>query len=175
MSFKKTLRNTLAGGLVGLAALVGSAQKADASVIVDYNPDQIGSVSAPIVGLGETSSDYLLTASGGTAILDKNFNENNQETGVFGNPGTAQDAASFDDNYMFQLENNDNISKVNLSNGALTAINGNSGIHVGAGSFGIGYDPISNSIGIGNFDGSTMSFSSYDMDTHIKPTSKFCF
>ena len=94
---------------VAIAGL--GATQSIAAVLVDYNPDQIGSVSAPIVGLGATSNDYLLTASGATGTLDKNFNGNNQEQFAFGNPDTAQDAASFDDNYMFQLGNDENISK----------------------------------------------------------------
>jgi len=76
---------------VAIAGL--GATQSIAAVLVDYNPDQIGSVSAPIVGLGATSNDYLLTASGATGTLDKNFNGNNQEQFAFGNPDTAQDAA----------------------------------------------------------------------------------
>lgn len=175
MSFKKQLKNTVAGGLVGLTSLVGSVNKADAG-LVSYSPDQIGSVSAPIIGLGETSSDYLLTTQFGVAKLDKDFNGNNQETGIFGNPQTAQDAASLDDTYMFQLSTTDGIRKVDLSNGNQVFINGQIGINAGANAFGIGYDPSSNAIGIGRFDGSTMSFSSYDIGTGtLSPLVSFAF
>lgn len=155
----------------GLSAiLAGSALPANGQVVVNYSPDQIGSVSAPVEGLGATSSDYLLTGVGGTAELEKNFTTNGQDSGIFSNPTTAQDAASFDDNYMFQLDTNNNISKVDLSSGAPTAINGSSGITAGANSFGIGYDANSNSIGIGLFDNGTMTFKEYDLGTNTLNT-----
>ena len=65
------LRSLLGASAVGLASLV-TPTKSDAAIVVNYTPDQIGSVSAPVEGLGATSSDYLLTGFGGTSTLDKN-------------------------------------------------------------------------------------------------------
>lgn len=176
MSYQNKQRNTLAGGLVGLAALVGSAQHTDAAMIVNYTPNQIGLVSAPIVGLGETTSDYLLTNAFGTSTLDKNFNGNNQQIPGFSNPTTAKDAASFDNNYMFQLGSDGGIRKVNVSNGDQVFFNQLASLDPGAGAFGIGYDPVSNEIGIGRFDGNIMSFSSYNLGTGIlTPLASFAF
>mgnify|MGYP006290069801 CR=1 FL=1 len=77
---------------------------------------------------------------------------------------------------MFQLSTTDGIRKVDLSDGSQVLINGNLGIDAGANAFGIGYDPSSNSIGIGNFNGSTMSFSSYNIGTGtLNPLASFAF
>ncbi len=177
MSIRKKLRNITAGGLIGLAALVGTPEKADAGYVA-FNPTQTSTTSAPIVGLGATDSDYLLTATGATGTLDRNFTGNNQEQFAFGNPSYAQDAASFNNDYMFQLGVDNNLTKVNLTDGSLSLINGNPDIHLGAYSFGIGYDSATNSIGIGNFNPNTseMSFSSYNLGTgELNPLANFAF
>jgi hypothetical protein len=129
----------------------------------DYTPDQVGTVSAPVVGLGDTSEDYLLTNSGSTATLDKNFTGNNQEDYIISNPVSAQDAASFDDEYMLQLGTDNNITKIDLDDGSLDMINGNIDIYTGAHTFGIGYDADVNQIGIGKYDDGQMTFQVYDL------------
>jgi hypothetical protein len=154
-----------AAGLVAGVCLLGSVVSAHGAFITTYSPDQTGTLSGPVEGLAATSTHYLLTNLGGSAKLDKNFDGNNQESGIFVNPSHAQDAASLNDSYMFQLGIDNGVRKVDLSTGNLVALNGTAGINAGPGSFGIGYDPVSHSIGIGNFNGSTMSFSRYDLDT----------
>ncbi len=49
--------------------------------------------------------------------------------------------------------------------GSLTVINGNGGVDLGDHVFGIGYDAGLNKLGFGRFDGSTMSFHTYDFAT----------
>lgn len=163
---KSTFKNGKRALLVPVMALGGYIANADASPVqVTFTPDQSGTVSAPVVGLGGTNSDYLLVNPGGTVTLDKNFDGNNQEQFAFSNPSIAQDGASFDDNYMFQLGTDNNIRRVDLADGSRdTSIDIFS---AGAYSFGIGYDAVSNSIGIGNFnpDTSEMTFSRYYLGT----------
>ncbi|AQQ09832.1 hypothetical protein L21SP3_01651 [Sedimentisphaera cyanobacteriorum] len=102
MSFKKTLRNILAGGLVGLAALVGSAQKADGA-IVSFNPDQSTLTDRPIYGMSQATDDFYLTGNSDTFKLDKNFSGNFQETAEYSNEHTMQDAASLGNDYTLHL------------------------------------------------------------------------
>ena len=132
---------------------------------VAFNPTQTSTTSAPIVGLGATDSHYLLTNPTVTATLDRNFSGNNQEVPSITNPSYAQDAASFNNEYMFQLGVDNNIRTINLADGSYhPSMNIFS---AGAYSFGIGYDFISNSIGIGNFNPNTsvMTFSVYSLSS----------
>lgn len=162
MSLKKTIRNFTAGAAIGLAALVGGEAKA-APVQVTYMPNQVGTVAAPIVGLGSTSTDYLLTNQFGTSTLNLNFNGNGQQVPGFENPSTAKDAASHNDQYMFQLGTDNNVRRVNLTNGNIDVPFGI--FSAGPGAFGIGYDSSLNQIGIGKIQNGQMTFQVYDLGT----------
>ena len=175
---KPSAKNTATLKIAAVSVMVIAAWAAGTPVQVSFTADQTGTVSAPVVGLGATSEDYFLVNPGGTTFLDKSFDGNNQEQFAFSNPSLAQDAASFNDNYMFQLGTDNNITKVNLTDGSLSLINGNPDIYLGAYSFGIGYDATANSIGIGNFNPHTsmMSFSKYDLGTgELTPLISFAF
>ena len=106
---------------------------------VSYTTDQTGTISAPALGIGANSTHYILTGSGVSRSLDKNFTGNNQETPIFTNPNNAIDSASFDDTYTLQLGTDANLRKVRISDGALTAFNGHSSLDLGSGIVGIGY------------------------------------
>ncbi|MCC5840053.1 MAG: hypothetical protein JJT96_08010 [Opitutales bacterium] len=134
-------------------------------ILAVYEPDVSATVSAPIVGLGATESDYLLIHTGDWSELPKNFSGNNQEDVRFTNPATARDAASLDNDYMFQLGTDNNLRKVNLSTGAQTPFNSNNSIHLGNHTFGIGYDAGTDTLGWGRFDGSEMTFATYYVGT----------
>ncbi|GEM_PF-4482102 len=148
-----------------IVMLAVTAAAAGQPVAVDFTPEQSGTVQFPVRGLGATDNDYLLTHSGSTTTLDKDFDDNNQEEYAFGNPSTAQDSASYNDEYMFQLGGDYGLRKVRLSDGALTAINGSAGIHLGANTFGIGYDATLNQIGIGKFASGQMELLIYDLES----------
>ena len=78
---------------------------------------QAGTTAAPIVGLSSAGEDYLLTNEGATSRLPKNFTGNNQDTYAFLNPSTAKGAASFNDDWHFQLDTANFIRQVSTENG----------------------------------------------------------
>ena len=146
---------------LAIAGATAMPMKSDAGR-VDYNPDQVGTVSAPVLGIGQNSSDFLLTTENSRASLDKNFDGNNQETPVYANQSTSKDSASYNDSYLLQLGDNNSFEKRNLSDGNWNTFNGNNSVNLGVGTFGIGYDAGLNTLGFARLNGSTMSFHTYD-------------
>ncbi len=149
---------------LAIAGTIAIPMNSDAGQI-DYNPDQVGTVSAPVLGIGQNSSDFLLTANGSWDRLDKNFDGNNQEIPAYANSSTSKDSALFNDSYMLQLGDNNSFQKINLSDGLNHSFNGNNSLNLGVGTFGIGYDSIENKLGFARLNGSTMSFHTYDFIT----------
>ena len=82
--------------IAAVSVMVIAAWAAGTPVQVSFTPDQTGTVSAPVVGLGATSEDYLLTERTVWSILAKEFDGNNQEIPQFANTSASKDAASFD-------------------------------------------------------------------------------
>jgi len=167
-------------GLASLAAMgvmAGAPERADADLVA-FSADQVGNVTAPVYGLGANSTNYLLTGSGATATLPKDYTGNGEDSFAFGNPDTAKDAASFDETLMLQLGGDNNVYKVDLSNGSAVSINGNPSISAGNNSFGIGYDANANVLGIGRYDSSEneMTFLTYDFNLQsFTSTNTFVF
>lgn len=157
-----TSKKAIAPLAVALAMYANPAQ----GELVTYNPDQVGTVGAPVYGISQNSSDFQLTTANSWATLDQSFTGNNQETPQYGNPSSAKDGASLNDSNMLQLGTDNNLRQINSSNGSQTLINGHGSINLGANVFGIGYDSNNaNKVGFGSFDGSTMSFHTYDFGT----------
>lgn len=147
---------------IGAMALA-SALPMKAQTAFNFSADRSGTVAAPVYGLAATDSDYLLVHSGDTSKLPLNFTGNGQETPIFTNPFTpVKDAASLNNDYMFQLDSSGNIRQVNTLTG-----NTNSSFGVlstgTSNTFGIGYDASTNRLGVGQYDGSDMTFKLYDV------------
>ena len=174
------IKSSLKLGLASLAtigALAANPEKAN-STTIPFTVEQGGNVTAPVYGLAAEGTNYLLTHSGDTATLPKDFNGNNQETPVFNNPSTAKDAASFDETRMLQLATDNNVRKVNLSDGTQALISGNQDLFVGNNSFGIGYDAAANVMGVGRYDAAEneMTFLTYDFNLQsFTSTNTFTF
>jgi hypothetical protein len=156
-------------GALGLASFIPA--KSEGQIVAMFTPDQSATVSAPVVGLAATDNDYLLTTTGTTAKLPLGFSSGDYIIGGddglpgFSNPASAKDAASFNNDYMFQLGADNTIRQVRLSDGARININDKIGIETGNHTFGIGYDAGTNTLGIGQFDGTDMTFRTYDLNT----------
>ncbi len=133
--------------------------KVDASpIFVPFSADQstnLSSAPSSYVGLAATDNNFLVTRAVDTATLNQNLTG---ETYAFDNPSTAKDAASYNNSQMLQLDTANTIRKVNLSNGssdvalAISVPN----------AFGIGYDALSNIVGIGMYDNGNMTFRRID-------------
>jgi hypothetical protein len=156
------LRSLTGATAMGLASLLGPA-KSDGAVIVTYTPDQSGTVQNPVYGLSSTDSNYFLSGQTGTSSLPLNFNGNNQQTPLFSNPASVKDAASLDNDYMFQLGTTGDLFKVSTVDGKLNVPFGS--LSLGSSTFGIGYDALSNAIGIAQYDGTNMTFNTYNVAT----------
>lgn len=149
-------------------ALAGTVlPQADGQILATYSPDVSATVDAPLVGLAATDDDYLLIHLGDWATLPKGFTGDTQEDVQFTNPSSAQDAASFNNEYMFQLGTDNNLFMVNLSTGAQTPFNNQNSINLGQNTFGIGYDAGTDTLGIGRFDGAQMTFRTYAVGTGV--------
>ena len=133
--------------------------------LVDYNPDQVGTVANPVVGMAQNNSDFLLTHQTGYDCLSLNFDGNNQDTPKLGNPKPAEDSASYSDTHKLNLGTDKTLQKINLSDGNWNTFNGHNSLSLGANTFGVGYDASLNKAGFAKFDGSTMSFHTYDFGT----------
>lgn len=155
-----------------VAALALCANPSMGQSVFSFVADRSGTVQNPVYGLSATDTDFYLSDQNFTRTLPLNFTGNGQDSTLAnwtnGNPFTpVVDAASFDNNYIFQLDSSGNIYKVSTVNGAFDTSFGTSGV-VNTGSnksFGIGYDADTNKIGIGKLDGSDMTFGTYDLGT----------
>ncbi len=158
--------------LIPAAALAMYVTPVSGQTVFNFSADRSGTVQNPAYGLSQTDSDFFLSDQNFTRTLPLNFNGNGQDNTLTnwtnGNPFTpVVDAASFDNNYVFQLDSSGNIYKVNTTNGTFDTSFGTNGV-VNTGSntsFGIGYDSNTNRIGIGQFDGTDMTFGTYDVGT----------
>jgi hypothetical protein len=138
MSFKKTLRNTLAGGLVGLAALVGSAQKADGAII-PFNPNESALVTQPLVGMSQTDDNFMLTSQNGTYSMNKSGIGNFQETAEYSNFRSMQDAASLGNDFTLHLGIDNAIYRMDNNTGNFAPFGSQSILgDAGLGAFGLG-------------------------------------
>lgn len=79
-----------------------------------FIPDREATVSAPVAGIAATDGDYLLTYRTVTASLPQKFTDSSQAIPLYANPVSAQDAASFNNEFMFQLGIDYNIRQINL-------------------------------------------------------------
>jgi hypothetical protein len=149
---------------LGLVAIAMSSMPAKSGEI-SFTPDQTGTISSPAVGIGATSTNYILSSETVGNSLDKAFTGNNQETPIFTNPSTMKDGAGFDDTYTLQLGTDNTLRRIRISDGAQFSFNGHSGVNLGSWVFGIGYDAGLNQAGFGSFDGTTMTFKTYDFAT----------
>ncbi|MFT4312081.1 MAG: hypothetical protein ACMXYF_02530 [Candidatus Woesearchaeota archaeon] len=166
MKLNSSLRKAVGLGAIAAATILPT-KHVDGAILVTYTADQSGIVTKPVYGLSSTDSNFFLSGRIETDSLSKNFTGNNQESYVFVNPTLTKDAASFNNDYMFQLGADNTIRQVRLSDGARININDKIGIETGNNTFGIGYDAGTNTIGIGQFDGSQMSFRTYDVGTGL--------
>jgi hypothetical protein len=158
--------------LLPVVALAMYAAPVSGQVPFNFTADRSGTTLSPIYGLASTDSNYLLSSSGFTKEKElnfSNFNETEQNTlpGFTHTEFPIIDAASFNNDYMFQLDSSGNIYKVNTTNGSFDTSFGTGGVvETGtSNTFGIGYDATTNRIGIGQMNGSEMKFGTYDVGT----------
>jgi len=136
-------------------------RKVDAApVYVPFNADLTASLAAPTVGLAENDNHYFTVRGTATGRLNKDLTG---ETSVFINPSTAKDAASFNNDYMFQLGTDNGVRKINTSTGDLSLPF--DVVDAGNNAFGIGYDASSNTIGVGIYHAGNMTFKLLDGST----------
>jgi len=157
---------------VGLAAAsMALPSKVDATpIFVPFNADMTASLAAPTVGLAENDNNYLFTRATNWTTLEKDLT--GEKTGLelshtpfpYTQDGfTAKDAASFNNDYMFQLGTDNGVRKINTSTGALSLPF--DVVDAGNNAFGIGYDALSNTIGVGIYDAGNMTFKLLDGST----------
>ena len=112
MPFKKTLRDIIAGGLIGAAALFGSADKAKAEIIPIHRETAL---SSPLVGIAADADN--LYAHDSLGIYKDSGKDLTFENSYFSS-GDTQDAANWTNengSYSLELKNGD-LQIINNSN-----------------------------------------------------------